>query len=74
MFDIDDNLKYLLLLFILSSYILYKLKLDIMFDKHYNFKQFGTGQHKTLLPYWLAISLLASMIYIYIKSKNDDFL
>ena len=74
MFDIDENLKSILLLFILLSYLIYQLKLDIMFHKDGNFKDFGTGSNKTLFPFWLVILSLSTLIYIYNKSKNDDFL
>tara|TARA_B100000745_G_C20045410_1_gene356369 strand:- start:491 stop:724 length:234 start_codon:yes stop_codon:yes gene_type:complete len=74
MFDIDENLKYIILLFILSSYLIYQLKLDIMFHKDGKFKDFGTGSNKTLFPFWLVILSSSSLIYIYIKSKNDDFI
>ena len=74
MFDIDENLKYIILLFILLSFIIYKLKLDSMFHKNGKFKDFGTGSNKTLFPFWLVLLSLSSLIYIYIKSKNDDFL
>jgi len=74
MLDLDENLKYIILLFILFSYLLYQLKLDSMFNKDGSFKQFGLGENKTILPYWLSILLLCPVIYIYIISNNDDFL
>tara|TARA_B110000008_G_scaffold202217_1_gene200891 strand:- start:217 stop:441 length:225 start_codon:yes stop_codon:yes gene_type:complete len=74
MFDIDENLKSILLLFGLLSYLIFQLKLDIMFHKDGKFKDFGTGSNKTLFPFWLVILSLSTLIYIYNKSKNDDFL
>ena len=52
----------------------YQLKLNSMFHKNGKFKDFGTGSNKTLFPFWLVILSLGSLIYIYIKSTNDDFL
>ena len=38
MLDLDENLKYIILLFTLCSYLLYQLKLDSMFNKDGSFK------------------------------------
>ena len=74
MFTIDDNLKNIILLFLIISYILYQLKLSIMFDKQGNLKSFGTGPTKTIYPYWLIMLAIGSILYIYVKHQNDDFL
>ena len=67
MFDFDENLKYIILLFILSSYIIYQSNCYLFFDENKKLKQFGLGSNKTILPFWLVLLLIASMIYIYIK-------
>ena len=74
MFTIDDNLKSIILLYLIISYIIYQLKLSNMFDNHNNLKSFGTGPTKTLYPYWLIMLAIGSILYIYIKHQNDDFL
>ena len=74
MFDIDENLKTIILIFILLSFLIYQLKLEFMFHKNGKLKDFGTGKEKTLFPFWLVSLSLGSLLYIYIKSKNDDFL
>jgi len=74
MFDFDENLKYIILLFILSSYIIYQSNCYLFFDENKKLKQFGLGSNKTILPFWLVLLLIASMIYIYIKSKYEKFI
>jgi len=75
MFDFDENLKYIILLFLLSSYIVYQSKIKLIFNDNNNkLKQFGLGPNKTILPFWLLLLLIASLIYIYIKCKYDNFM
>ena len=45
MFDFDENLKYIILLFILSSYIIYQSNCYLFFDENKKLKQFGLGSY-----------------------------
>ena len=66
MFDIDENLKTIILIFILLSYLIYQLKLDIMFDKNGKLKDFGTGKNKTCLPILVSFIIIRFFnLYLY---------
>jgi len=74
MFQIDDDLKNIIIIFLIISYLMYQLKLKFMFDDNGNLKSFGTGTNKTIYPYWLIMMAIGSVLYIYMKLKSDDFL
>ena len=73
MISIDDNMKKVLAIYLLSCFALYKMKLDSMFDKGGNFKQFGVGKDKTVTPYWLVSLVIGLVGYLYVTIKSDDF-
>ena len=70
MFEIDDTLKTILVIYISICILLYQMKLEIMFDENGTFKQFGTGQGKTIYPYWLVTLVIGLVIYIYMRTNN----
>tara|TARA_B100002052_G_C15461368_1_gene410033 strand:- start:315 stop:539 length:225 start_codon:yes stop_codon:yes gene_type:complete len=73
MFEIDQMLQTTLLLYIITSVVIYQLKPSFMFHKDGSFKQFGVGREKTIYPYWLVTTIFGILIYLYLRIKNDDF-
>lgn len=72
MFEIDDTLKTIIVIYISICVLLYQMKLDFMFDKDGKFKQFGTGPGKTIYPFWLVTLVIGLMIYVYMRTNNNN--
>jgi len=49
------------------------MKPDMLFTENGEFKDFGTGPNKTILPFWLVTLSLSLLVYLYINIKSDDF-
>jgi hypothetical protein len=49
------------------------MKPDMLFTENGDFKGFGTGPNKTILPFWLVTLSLSLLVYLYINIKSDDF-
>ena len=47
--------------------------IDINFDEKGNFKDFGVGEKKTIVPFWLITLAISMLFYLYISVQNDDF-
>tara|TARA_B000000557_G_C20745891_1_gene430670 strand:+ start:252 stop:482 length:231 start_codon:yes stop_codon:yes gene_type:complete len=73
MITIDNSMTKVLLFYIGVSYLLYKMKPDIMFDKQGKFKPYGVGKEKTVTPFWLITLLIGLVGYLFIKVKSDVF-
>jgi hypothetical protein len=73
MITIDDHMKKILALYLISCFILYKMKPDMMFDKQGKFKQFGVGKEKTIAPFWLVTLLIGISGYLFIRVQSDKF-
>ena len=71
MIVIDDNLKKILLIYLIGCLILFKMKPEIMFEKDGNFKPFGVGKDKTIAPYWLVTLIIGLSGYLYITLQSD---
>lgn len=74
MITIDDNMTKVLVFYVASCYVLYKIKPDIMFTKDGQFKPFGVGKEKTIAPYWLVSLLMGLAAYLFLKVKSDAFI
>jgi len=70
MFEIDDTLKTILVIYLSICILLYQMKLEIMFDEDGKFKKFGTGPNNTIYPYWLVTLVIGLIIYIYMRKNN----
>ena len=71
MFEIDNTLKTILVIYLSICILLYQMKLEIMFSKDGKFKQFGTGQGKTIYPFWLASLVIGLVIYVYMRTNDN---
>lgn len=49
--------------YILSFLIFYFTKPSLMFDKNGNIKSFGTGKGKTIIPLWIASTVIGILTY-----------
>ena len=63
--ETDRKIQMVLLIFIISMGVLYRLKLPIMF--HDGKIKDGTGPFKTILPFWLAPLAVAMLSYVYLS-------
>lgn len=74
MISIDDNLKYTIYFYLLLSILLYYFKPKIFFDDVNNFKQFGTDNNKTLMPFWLFTQMICIIFYFLLVIKSSDYI
>lgn len=73
MFKIDKTLQTAIVIYFFISFIIYQIKPDMLFSENGEFKGFGTGPNKTILPFWLVTLSLSLLVYLYINIKSDDF-
>ena len=74
MIDFDKKIQMVVLLFVISISVLYKMKPPQMFDvKTGKIKEFGTGPSKTIFPFWLVSLSISLLAYVYLSVKEDDF-
>ena len=76
MFEVRNGIKYVILLYILISVVLYYMKPDIMFDKD-NIKKFGLGYGKTVFSYQLVLIFVAFLLFYIFELmwlKKNNFL
>ena len=59
----DSPLRTAVFLLLVGAVVLPVMKPDFMYDQQDRFKPFGTGPHQTLMPFWLAITLLGLVGY-----------
>ena len=62
MFEVRNGIKYLILIYLSISLIIYKLKPEIMFDRD-SIKKFGIGYGKTVFSYQLVLIFLAFILF-----------
>ena len=73
MFKIDKTLQLVLVIYLFINFVVYKIKPTMLFTENGDFKPFGTGPNKTIIPFWLVTLSLSLMVYLYINIKTDDF-
>ena len=73
MFEIDNNLQFVIVIFIVILLFLYKKKPRIMFHINGSAKEFGTGPDKTITPVWLVALSITLIIYLRFIVKDNDF-
>lgn len=73
MFEIDSKLQTVILFFILINGLIYYYKPEICFDKNENFKHFGSGENKTLFPFWMITLVISLLMYVYMTVRDDGF-
>lgn len=61
----NNRVKYTTVIYIAFVIVILLIKPKFMFKKNGEFKAFGTGRKKTVLPFWLFI-LVAVMISYYL--------
>jgi hypothetical protein len=74
MISIDENMKKVLLIYLIGCAVLYKTKPDIMFSNKGEFKQFGVGPYKTITPYWLVSLIIGLIGYLYVTIQSNSFI
>lgn len=67
----DSPLRKAIMLLLVASVVLIVIKPDIMYDERDQFRTFGTGQEQSLMPFWLAITLVGLVGY-YLTLAMDD--
>ncbi len=73
MFEFDSRLQQVLVIYLFINVFIYYYKPEFCFDKDGNFKNFGVGDNKTILPFWLVTLSISLLVYIYLCIKSDDF-
>ena len=73
MFKIDKNLQIVLIIFLFINFIIYQLKPSMLFTQNGEFKSFGTGPGKTIIPFWLVTLSLSLLAYLIINIRTGDF-
>jgi hypothetical protein len=73
MFQIDNNLQKVILLYITVCFVTYKLKPKIFFKENGDFIDFGIGPEKTTTPYWLFTLVIGLLCYLLVCITTDDF-
>ena len=74
MISIDNNLRLTIYFYTLLSVVLYYLKPKLLFDDIGNFKQFGTDNNKTILPFWLVTQSLSIIVYLLLVIKSCEYI
>ena len=72
--DNYDILIKSILFFMSICYLLNQYKPNIMFDENGDYKSFGNGSKKTILPYWLVTKCSAILFYLFLVVRTDDFI
>lgn len=72
--DNYDILLKSILFFIGICYFLNQYKPDIMYHENGDYKSFGNGSKKTILPYWLVTKCAAILFYLFLVVRTDDFI
>ena len=76
MFEVRNGIKYLILIYLLISVIIWHYKPKIIFNEK-NTKKFGTGYNKTVFSYHIVLIFLAiTLFYIFeiVWSKKNNFI
>tara|TARA_Y100000814_G_scaffold284782_1_gene252037 strand:- start:565 stop:789 length:225 start_codon:yes stop_codon:yes gene_type:complete len=73
MFEIDSKLRNVIIIFIIINTIVYYYKPSFCFDENGNFKDFGVGDNKTIIPFWLFTLSISLLVYLYLSVREDDF-
>ena len=63
MFEFNETFIKTLFIYLMSCYILYTIKHQIMFDENGNFKSFGLNKNDTIFPFWLDTTIIGLTTY-----------
>ena len=73
MFDIDNNLQVVIIIFIFILFFLYQNKPKMIFHNNGSAKEFGSGENKTITPVWFVGLSITLLIYLLFIVKGHDF-
>jgi hypothetical protein len=73
MFEIDNNLQKVILIYTIVSFLTYRLKPKLFFNDNGEFIDFGIGPDKTIVPYWLFTLVVGLVCYLVVCITTDDF-
>lgn len=73
MFECSKALSYSIFVLIASAYAFYQIKHPRMFDEAGNFRTFGLQEEQTLMPFWMAITLLSLASYNFFVTRDIKF-
>ena len=74
MLDIRKHIKYVILIYFIIAFVLYKLKPNLIFDKN-KIKSFGVGTRKTIFNYYIILIFISILLFylselLWIKKNN----
>jgi hypothetical protein len=73
MIQLNNNLKISIIVILITSYILYDQKPEIMFKRDGSFKNFGLKRDETICHYLLVITLIGFTAYYYLLIKDGKY-
>ena len=76
MLELRSHIKYVILFYLITAFILYKIKPTLMFNGN-KIKEFGLGYGKTVFNYHIVLifsSLIIFYIFELILVKKNNFL
>ena len=74
MIKLNDKLKLSIVVILITSYILYNQKPDIMFHKDGTFKNFGLHRDETIFHYLLVITIIGFTTYYYLLIREGKYI
>ena len=70
----DNKLKMSILAILVSGYFIHEMKLPCFYDDQGRFREFGLGNEDTILPLWLALTIIGLMVYCYIIFSQGKYI
>ena len=71
--NIDHNVFIVIVAQILLATILYVKKPSKLFNSDGSAKSYGTGKDQTLYPVFLVILIPSIILYVFLVTKNNEF-
>jgi hypothetical protein len=71
--NIDQNVFIVIVFQVLSAIALYCKKPHQLFNSDGSVKSYGTGSDQTLYPVFLVILIPSIILYVFLVSKNNEF-
>ena len=71
--NIDQNVFIVIVAQILLATILYVKKPSQLFNSDGSAKSYGTGKDQTLYPVFLVILIPSIILYVFLVTKNNEF-
>ena len=71
--NIDKNVFIVIIVQILLAVVLFVKKPPQLFNTDGSVKSYGTGKDQTLYPVFLVILITSIVLYVFLVTKNNEF-